>query len=214
MKPFAFLIGLTLLVAASDSFAAEPMGKAAATKVSIVDGQWRINGEVTYPDTKAEGLLMNVRMVNSTFEDTNDDTRPKGFDSEANTAAFLKVIPDYVAHGVRGFTLCLQGGHCGYEGPVNSAFRPDGSLRESYLNRVRKVIEACDKQGVVVILGCYYQRQDQILENEEAVPRASSTRPSGSKTADLRTSSWRLPMSLTIADSIIASSKAIRAKRS
>jgi hypothetical protein len=31
------------------------------------------------------------------------------------------------------------------------------------------VIEACDRQGVAVILGCYYQRQDQILTDEAAV---------------------------------------------
>jgi hypothetical protein len=44
----------------------------------------------------------------------------------------------------------------GYEGAVNSAFNPDGSLRPHYLQRVRRVIEACDRQGIVVILGCYY----------------------------------------------------------
>jgi hypothetical protein len=54
----------------------------------------------------------------------------------------------------------------GYEGAVNSAFNPDGTLRDSYMSRVRRVIEACDRHGAVVILGCYYQRQDQILKDE------------------------------------------------
>jgi CubicO group peptidase (beta-lactamase class C family) len=139
------------------------------TKVSIAEGRWHINGRVTYPGTKAEGLLMNVRMVNSTFEDSNGTTRPKDFDPDANTDQFIRQIPDYTNHGVRAFTLCLQGGHCGYEGPVNSAFTPDGSLRDSYLQRIRRVIEACDRNGAVVILGCYYQRQDQILKDEAAV---------------------------------------------
>ena len=44
---------------------------ATTTEVSIAADQWRINGEVTYPGAKAEGLLMNVRMVNSVFEDAN-----------------------------------------------------------------------------------------------------------------------------------------------
>ena len=136
--------------AAGDERAAETARK---TAVSIVDGQWRLNGEVTYRGTKAEGLLMNVRMVNAVLEDANEQTRPKGFESDANTDAFIEQIPRYVASGVRAFTLCLQGGHCGYEGVVNSAFNPDGSLRESYLQRVRRVIEACDRQGAVVILG-------------------------------------------------------------
>ncbi len=138
------------------------------TSVAIVDGQWHINGEITYPGAQAEGLLMNVRMVNSTFEDRNRDD----FDSDANTDAFLRHIPDYYAHGVRAFTLNLQGGLPGYEGALNSAFTADGSLRSSYLARVRRVIEACDEQGVVVILGCFYQRQDQVLADDDAIRAA------------------------------------------
>jgi CubicO group peptidase (beta-lactamase class C family) len=135
------------------------------TRVSIVRDRWHINGQITYPGAKAEGLLMNVRMVNSVFEDTQ---RPE-FDAEANADEFIRQIPDYAKHGIRGVTLCLQGGMPGYEGAVNSAFAADGSLRESYLKRVQRVIEACDRNGVVVILGCYYQRQDQILKDEQAV---------------------------------------------
>jgi hypothetical protein len=135
------------------------------TRVAIAEGRWRINGEVTCRGAKAEGLLMNVRMVNAVFEDRK---RPD-FDPEANTARFLAQVPDYAAHGVRAFTICLQGGFPGYEGAVNSAFNPDGSLREAYMRRVRRVIETCDRQGVAIILGCYYQRQDQILKNEDAV---------------------------------------------
>ncbi len=135
------------------------------TRVSIRAGRWFLNDEVTYRGTRAEGLLMNVRMVNAVFEDAN---RPE-FDPEANTNEFITQIPDYMAQGVRAFTLCLQGGFPGYEGAVNSAFGPDGSLRDSYLRRVRRVIETCDRSGAVVILGCYYQRQDQVLKDEAAV---------------------------------------------
>lgn len=135
------------------------------TSIAIVDGRWHLNGEVTYPGAKAEGLLMNVRMVNAIFE----DVRRPDFDPDANTAAFLKQVPDYYAHGVRAFTICLQGGMPGYEGAVNSAFEPDGNLRSPYLARAARVIEACDRHGIAVILGCYYQRQDQILKNEQAL---------------------------------------------
>jgi CubicO group peptidase (beta-lactamase class C family)/murein DD-endopeptidase MepM/ murein hydrolase activator NlpD len=135
------------------------------TRVSIRQGRWFLNDEITYRGTKAEGLLMNVRTVNAVFEDR---TRPD-FDPEANTDEFIAQIPDYVAHGVRAFTVCLQGGSTGYEGALNSAFNPDGSLRDSYLHRVQRIIEACDRSGAVVILGCYYQRQDQVLKDEAAV---------------------------------------------
>ena len=37
-------------------------------RVTLQNNQWHINGSITYPDAPAEGLLMNVRMVNATFE--------------------------------------------------------------------------------------------------------------------------------------------------
>ena len=135
------------------------------TRVSIRNGRWHLNDAITYRGAPAEGLLMNVRMVNAVFEDLNRSD----FDPEANADEFIAHVPEYVAQGVRAFTLCLQGGMPGYEGALNSAFRPDGSLRESYLRRVQRVIEACDRHGVVAILGCYYQRQDQVLTSDEAV---------------------------------------------
>ena len=93
------------------------------TRVSIRNGRWFLNDEVTYRGTKAEGLLMNVRMVNAVFEDRN---RPD-FDPEANTDEFIAQIPDYVAHGVRAFTICLQGGSCRLRG--RREFRlPSGRL--------------------------------------------------------------------------------------
>ena len=135
------------------------------THISIADSQWRLNGKITYPGTPAEGLLMNVRMVNAIFE----DKARSGFDANKNTSEFIKIIPVYVVHGVRAFTISLQGGFPGYEGAINSAFNTNGSLRTDYMRRVKRVIEACDRNGAAVILGCYYQRQDQVLRDEKAV---------------------------------------------
>ena len=162
----SFPSGMALLVTLWSVVASFTVRAAVApTRVSIADGRWHINGEVTYRGAETEGLLLNVRMVNVTFE----DQRRLDFDAEANSDEFIAQIPDYVAHGVRAFTLNLQGGMPGYEGAVNSAFNVDGSLRDSYMTRVRRVIEVCDRHGAVVILGCYYQRQDQVLKDEDAV---------------------------------------------
>jgi hypothetical protein len=141
----------------------------AGTTLAIQKTNFLIDGQVTYPGTPAEGLLINVRMVNSVFEDRNDATRPKGFDADRNTAAFLAQLPDYAAHGVRAFTISLQGGMPGYEKALNSAFAPDGTLRPSYLARVERVIRATDAAGLCIILTCYYQRQDQVLRDAAAV---------------------------------------------
>ena len=158
---------LVAAVTDDDQAVAETAGFEPQTRISISGRRWKINDEVTYPGAPAEGLLMNVRMVNCTFEDRNRED----FDPDANTGKLLKVLPDYAAAGVLAFTLCLQGGMPGYEGALNSAFEPDGSLRPEYLARIARVIEACDRRGVAVILGCYYQRQDQVLRDEAAVRR-------------------------------------------
>jgi CubicO group peptidase (beta-lactamase class C family) len=135
------------------------------THVAIKKDRWFLNGAHTYGGARAEGRLMNVRMVNAVFE----DARRPAFDPVANTERFVKHVPEYVRHGVRAFTINLQGGMPGYEGAVNSAFDADGHLRAGYLRRVRRVIEACDREGAIVILGCFYQRQDQLLRDEMAV---------------------------------------------
>jgi hypothetical protein len=58
---------------------------AEATRVSIHGNRWLINGVATHPGTPAEGLLLNVRMVNAIFE----DRRHAAFDAEANTDRFI-----------------------------------------------------------------------------------------------------------------------------
>ncbi len=166
----AALVSMAMPVAHSTALLADnqPVPAARFTRVSIERGRWQINGVVTYPAAPAEGLLLNVRMVNAVFEDTN---RPE-FCAHRNTQEFLSALPDYAAHGVLAFTISLQGGMPGYEGAVNTAFAPDGTLRPGYFDRVARVIEACDRLGLVVILSCFYQRQDQRLADEEAVRRA------------------------------------------
>ena len=156
---------LPALLAAAAALAAAPGANTNFTRVTLENGRWLINGAVTYRGAAAEGLLMNVRMVNAVFE----DRRKPDFDAEANAAKFIANLPDYAAYGVRAVTLCLQGGMPGYEGALNSAFEPDGSLRPDYLARVERVIRACDQNGVVVMLGLFYQRQSAVLRDEAAV---------------------------------------------
>ncbi len=161
-SPLITIVAFVCLLVCS-GFAAQ--GLVPRTSVSIQGGRWHINGEMTYRGERAEGLLLNARMVNATFEDRK---RPE-FDPDSNSDEFIAQIPSYVAHGIRAFTLSLQGGMPGYEGAVNSAFNADGSLRDAYLVRVGRVVQACDRHGAVVILGCFYQRQDQELRDEDAV---------------------------------------------
>ncbi|HYC32663.1 MAG TPA: hypothetical protein VEB59_10285 [Gemmatimonadales bacterium] len=169
------LLAAALLTGCGEPTAPGPHGSAPApgtpaaivakTKLSIQSGRFLLNGAVTYPGRAAEGKLMNVRMVNSVFEDAN---RPS-FDAAANTEEFVSRMSQYVALGVRGFTVSLQGGYPGYEGARNTAFTSQGALRSGYLSRVARVIERADALGAVVILSLFYQRQDQHLADEKAV---------------------------------------------
>lgn len=131
------------------------------TAVTIRGDKWYFNGEVINPGSPAEGLLMNVRMVNSVFEDRGRKApeRYNVFNPAMNTDAFISMIPEYVSSGVNAFTVSLQGGTPGYEGAVNTAFNADGSLRQDYLKRVERVIRACDKNHAMVNISCFYQRQ-------------------------------------------------------
>ena len=147
------------------------------TKVSIRNHYWYINDTIINQGSPAEGLLLNVRMVNSVFEDIGDSISKymPGFDPEKNTESFIRKIPEYVESGVNAFTISLQGGIPGYEGAVNSAFNSDGSVREEYLQRVEKVIKACDKAHAAVILSCFYQRQHSnrlSLNGKESIKNA------------------------------------------
>jgi hypothetical protein len=171
------LVGMVGLSLAIMLLCASCGGQDVHTAVGIKGNQWFINGEPVLKGSPAEGLLMNVRMVNAVFEDRGPEAShlPKDFDPEKNTAHFISQIPDYVAHGVQGFTISLQGGLPGYEGAVNTAFMPDGTLRKEYLQRVEKVIRAADRSGAVVILSCFYQRQNQepyALKGKQAILNA------------------------------------------
>jgi hypothetical protein len=167
--------------AANDNGAENPSATASEsnrqTAVAINQTIWLINDKPAHSGAAAEGLLLNVRMVNTVFEDTSNqiDRLMPGFDPEENSTRFINKLPDYVANGVAAITVSLQGGMPGYEGAINSAFHADGSLRRDYLSRVQRVIEACDRQGVVVILSCLYQRQhshDHALAGREAIMEA------------------------------------------
>jgi hypothetical protein len=151
------------------------------------EGFW-IDGAPTYPgrtwnDAGLEGLLLNARMVQATFDDLNPETRGRWaypdthvWDPQRNAVEFTSMLPLYRRHGLLAVTLNFQGGSPeGYSRAQpweNSAFGRDGALRPEYADRMRQAILAADHNGMVVILGYFYQGQDERLEDEAAVVRA------------------------------------------
>jgi hypothetical protein len=166
------------------------MGTAAPrrTSISIHQDQFRINGRPTYPGrfyegAKIEGLLMNSRMINGIFDDSNPETvhlwrypDTGKWDPERNTGEFVSAMPEWRRYGLLSFTLGMQGGSPqGYSENQpwrNSAFREDGSLRPDYMRRLERILDKADELGMVCVLNPFYFGQDEHLENDAAIRRA------------------------------------------
>ena len=157
------------------------------TTVSIQGDQFYIDGAPTYPGQsfrgyRIEGLLMNMRTVQATFDDANPETRSQWaypdtgeWDPERNVREFIEALPLYREHGLLALTLNFQGGNPrGYvrQQPWhNSAFTPNGDLKPDYLDRMKRVLDRMDEVGMVAILGIFYFGQDEVLQDEAAVIR-------------------------------------------
>ncbi len=154
------------------------------TIVDIHSSTFLINGEPTlkgktFRGQSIEGLLLNSRMVQATFDDLNPETRPLWdysdgpWDAERNLREFLNNLPGYQAHGLDAVTVNFQGGSpYGYSADQpwhNSAFDADGTLRADYADRMKRLLDTTDLLGMVVILGLFYCGQDHRLEDEAAV---------------------------------------------
>lgn len=177
---------------AGNAFGAE-VGKLTAhaketprTVVSIQGEKFLINGVPTYQGQTwnghpVEGLLMNSRMVQGIFDDLNPETSDRWayedtqeWDADRNTDEFVEAMDSWYAHGLLAFTINLQGGSplgYGNKGWVNSAIDPQGQLRPKYMDRLGRVLDRADEIGMVVILGLFYNDQEDLLEDESAVLR-------------------------------------------
>jgi hypothetical protein len=127
---------------------------------------------------------MNSRMVQATFDDECPETRScwaypdtGKWDPERNVSEFCAALSGYYRCGLLAITVGLQGGGSVYTSPVyekylNTAFRPDGTLKSAYLDRLVRVIRASDELGMVVIVNYFYWRQER-FENNAAIERAT-----------------------------------------
>ena len=176
---------LSALLLSPVAFAASP-GK---TSVSIVGEDFHLNGKPTYAGRtwnghRIEGRLLNSRMVQAAFDDLNPETAQRWayadtgqWDAERNVREFIAAMPEWKRHGLLAVTVNFQGGSPeGYSKTQpweTGAFAADGALRPAFAVRMKRVLDAADEHGMVVILGCFYFGQDQRLRDEAAVVRAT-----------------------------------------
>lgn len=125
--------------------------------------------------------MLNSRMANVAFEDANPDTvgmwaYPDGsaYSPDRQTDEFVAMVPTYAAYGLNGVTISLQGGRpaLGEQVWINTAFRANGSLKDNYMSRMDRAIEALDDNGMVAIVTLFYFGQDENLSGEEAIKTA------------------------------------------
>jgi hypothetical protein len=160
----------------------------AKTRIAVKEDKFLINDVLTYKGRSwegypVEGLLMNSRMVQGTFDDLNPQTAglwkypdTRTWDPERNVKEFIASMPEWKKHGLLAFTLNWQGGSPqGYSKDQpweNNAFEPDGSIRPAYASRMERIIRKADELGMAVIMGIFYFGQDQRLRDEQAVKNA------------------------------------------
>lgn len=164
------------------------MAQRRRTTIAIDGDRFLLNGKPTYQGRtfegmKIEGLLMNTRMVQGTFDDENPETVSRWkypdtgkWDAERNNREFLAAMPEWRKHGVLGFTVNFQGGSPeGYSKQQpwhNNAYHPDGTLKPAHLKRMARILDRADELGMVPIVGYFYFGQDQRLADDTAVRNA------------------------------------------
>lgn len=157
-----------------------------ATTVEIVDDVFHLGGSITNPDSRAEGLLMNSRMVQAIIDIGDEDTPFRYpdtgvWDAERNTDEFVAALPAYAEAGLDAVTINLQGGNP-LAAPVDdrpewtvSAFTSVGEFKADWADRLRRAVEAADDNGMAVILGLFYFGQDHRLADEAAIMAATDS---------------------------------------
>lgn len=162
------------------------------TRYEIRRQDFYINGRKTYAelaggDPNMQGLLFNTRFIQGLFDDRNPDNAGKydrfgkRFSPETNTDELIAALPAWYEKGVRAITVGLQGG-----GPIytyedwsvidSGCFSSDGKQMDpAYCARLVRLLEACDKLGMLVIVSVLYQAQAHLLRDGTALAEAVRT---------------------------------------
>ena len=151
-------------------------------------GQWRKTYTGPQFRPAAAGRLMNLRIAQGLYHDEWLTEFP--FDPEENTSRLIRALDTYKEHGILAINVSLQAGNAGYnrefqgvkrnpeakfgpgKGTLTSAFRPDGSLKEAWMKRALRLARELDRRGMILDLMIFYQGQDEVFENTEAIDRA------------------------------------------
>jgi hypothetical protein len=192
-------VTLDLAVETNSAFDLEADTPAASvTVVTAVGDDWYVNGTIINEGSQyVEGQMLSARMVQALFdvEDDGGPSDPTDYqypgevstwtaprDPDRNVAEFIAAIPTYRSYGLNMVTVCMQGGAVGRAsgnwiigGNGISAWNPDGTIKAAWKTRLIALMEACDDEGMILNLQCFYHNRDDVLTNETAVTNALHT---------------------------------------
>jgi hypothetical protein len=136
--------------------------------------------------SEAAGKLMNLRLAQALFHDEYLTEAP--FDPLAHTKRVIAALDTYKRNGILAINVSMQGGNMQYDrdgsikrdrtaklgsgkGALVSAFRPDGSLKPEWLDRLLLLQRALNERGMILNLLYFYAHQDEVLEGPRAIDR-------------------------------------------
>lgn len=89
--------------------------------------------------------------------------------SDSLTDHLIAQLDDYLRYGVNTIDVFFQGSSGGFSDP----FLKNGkSIDKAHLRRMKKIINACDTRGMVVIVGIFYQRAMADLDGTRNINNA------------------------------------------
>ena len=148
---------------------------------------WRLTYSGRPYRSQARGKLMALGLTQAIFDD--ELSSEEHFDPDRNTDQVINALDLYREHGVLAISVSLQGdspghgsngnntlqqhGQAGIPGPLVSAFRSDGSLKQGWLARLRRLIDEADRRGMFVCLIYFQPGQDDIFDSPGAIIAAT-----------------------------------------
>ena len=137
---------------------------------------------------EAAGRLMNLRIAQALF---HDEWLTEGtVDPDQNTDRVIAALDTYRKHGILAINVSLQCGNPGYnrevpeikranaakagpgKGFLCSAFLPDGAMKPAWQQRLLRLARALDERGMILDLMYFYQSQDEVLKDPQAIRNA------------------------------------------
>jgi hypothetical protein len=151
-------------------------------------GQWQKTYTGPQYRPEAAGRLMNLRIAQALF---HDEWLTEGtVDPDQNTDRVIAALDTYRQHGILAINVSLQCGNPGYnrevpeikranaakagpgKGFLCSAFLPDGAMKPAWQQRLLRLARALDERGMILDLMYFYQSQDEVLKDPQAIRNA------------------------------------------